>query len=116
MKIKFQADEDLNENIVNAVIRIEPKIDFQTAIKANLKGFTDQQVLELAANQKRILVSHDHRTIPTHFGRFITHSTSYGVLIISKNLSVIETAKNLVLIWAVFSSHEWINRIAYLPL
>ena len=64
MKIKFQADADLNQNIVNAVVRIDSKIDFQTAINANLKGLTDIQVLALAANQKRVLVSHDQRTMP----------------------------------------------------
>jgi hypothetical protein len=60
MKIKFQADEDLNQNIVNAVIRISSKIDFQTAFSADLKGLKDREVLALTASQKRILVSHDH--------------------------------------------------------
>ena len=61
MKIKFQADEDLNQNIISAVLRINSKIDFQTATNADLKGLTDKQVLEFAANQKRMpysLTSH----------------------------------------------------------
>ncbi|GEM_PF-5182228 len=29
MKIKFQADEDLNQHIVNAVVRMSLKINFQ---------------------------------------------------------------------------------------
>jgi hypothetical protein len=29
MKIKFQADADLNQNIINAIFRVESKIDFQ---------------------------------------------------------------------------------------
>jgi hypothetical protein len=31
MKIKFQADADLNEDIVTGVLRRMPEIDFQTA-------------------------------------------------------------------------------------
>ena len=116
MKIKFQADADLNQNIVNAVVRIDSKIDFQTAINANLKGLTDIQVLALAANQKRVLVSHDQRTMPNYFAEFISNNKSYGVLIVPKTLSVMEVAENIILIWQVFTEQDWINRIAFLPL
>jgi len=33
MKIRFQADADLNEDIVSGVLRLEPSIDFQTAVE-----------------------------------------------------------------------------------
>jgi hypothetical protein len=115
MKIKFQADEDLNQNIVNAVIRISSKINFQTAFSADLKGLKDREVLALTASQKRILVSHDHRTMPNHFAEFITKNISYGVLIVPKKLPVIEVAENIILIWEIFTEEEWINRIAFLP-
>ncbi len=116
MKIKFQADEDLNQNIISAVLRINSKIDFQTATNADLKGLTDKQVLEFAANQKRILISHDQRTMPNHFAEFITKNKSYGVLIVSKKLPIIEVSENIILIWEVFTDGEWINRIAFIPL
>jgi hypothetical protein len=38
MKARFQADADLNEDIVMALIRREPGIDFQTAEEAGLRG------------------------------------------------------------------------------
>jgi hypothetical protein len=38
MKVRFQADSDLNEDIVTGVIRREPRIDFQTANEASLRG------------------------------------------------------------------------------
>ena len=31
MKVRFQADADLNEDIVSGVIRSQPGVDFQTA-------------------------------------------------------------------------------------
>jgi len=116
MKIKFQADADLNQNIVNAVVRINSEINFQTANDANLRGLKDDKVLELAANQKRTLVSHDQRTMPKHFAEFITNDKSYGVLIVPKKLSVMDVAENIILIWEVFTEQDWINRIAFLPL
>lgn len=56
MKIAFQADEDLNQNLVNAVLRRQSEIDFKTAFEAQMKGFTDWQVLKVCAEQKRVLV------------------------------------------------------------
>lgn len=36
MKIRYQADNDLNQRIVAAVRRLVPEIDFQTAVAAGL--------------------------------------------------------------------------------
>ena len=44
MKVRFQADADLNQIILRALIRHEPEVDFQTATKAALTGLTDQEV------------------------------------------------------------------------
>ena len=38
MKVCFQADADLNAEIVAGVLRREPRIDFQTADEAHLRG------------------------------------------------------------------------------
>lgn len=45
MKVRFQADADLNAEIVAGVLRREPSIDFQTADEANLRRFPDPEVL-----------------------------------------------------------------------
>ena len=71
MKIRYQADADLNEDIVTGARRRAPEIDFQTAREAHLENLKDPEVLALAAQLGRILVTHDRRTMPTHFGKFI---------------------------------------------
>lgn len=48
MKVRFQADADLNQIIVKAILRREPSIDFQTALAASLVGLDDNEVLTLA--------------------------------------------------------------------
>lgn len=79
MKIRFQADADVNEDIVLGLLRLEPLIDFQTATEAQLRGVPDMLVLERAALADRILVTHDRRTMPRHFAEFIAHQSSPGV-------------------------------------
>lgn len=70
MKVRFLADADLNKAIVTGVVRREPSVDFMTAQAAGLRGMKDPEVLELAAKEERILVSHDAGTMPGHFRQF----------------------------------------------
>lgn len=116
MKVRFQADADLNHIIVKATLRREPAIDFQTAHAARLTGVGDQQVLALAASEGRILVTHDRRTMPSHFVAFAAHQTSPGVLIVSRKMPVAQVAEELLLIWTATDAEAWIKRIYSLPL
>ncbi len=116
MKIAFQADNDLDQTILRALWQIEPMIDFWTANELNLHGLEDLAVLELAALEKRILVSSDQSTMPLYFAKFIQSNTSYGLLIVPQSLPSSVVIDEILIIWAASSVEEWINRIAYLPL
>ena len=113
---RFQADADLNQTVVQAVLRQEPEIDFQTAPRADLEGLGDLAVLTLAGKQNRLLVSHDKKTLPYHFATFLEENTSAGVILIPQSLPIAQEAANLILIWSASEAEEWKNRIGYLPL
>jgi Domain of unknown function (DUF5615) len=115
MRPRFQADEDLNAKIIAGLLRREPSVDFQTAKAANLLGLEDIEVLTVAARDGRILVSHDRETMPAHFGRFVSESTSAGLLIVSQKLDIREAIEQILLIWEATEAQEWSNRIGYLP-
>ena len=116
MKVRFQADADLNQIILLAAIRQEPAIDFQTAILADLPGLDDIQVLERAARVGRVLITHDRKTMPRHFTEFIAKKSSPGLLVVPQYLSVAAAVEDLLLVWSATEAEEWINRIGFLPL
>lgn len=116
MPIRFQADADLNQIIVLAVLRREPSLDFCTAEASDLVGRKDPEVLAVAAREGRILVSHDQKTMPGHFAEFIAHTSSPGLLLIPQHLPVAAAVEDLLLIWGASEAEEWVNRIRYLPL
>lgn len=116
MRIRFQADANLNQIILLAAIRREPAIDFQTAMAAGLAGPKDPDVLEMAAREGRVLVTHDQKTMPRHVAQFIAAETSPGVLVIPQHLSVSAAVEDLLLIWSCTEADEWTNRICFLPL
>ncbi len=116
MKIRYQADADLNEVILLAAIRREPAIEFQSASAAGLFGLKDPEVLTRASRESRLLVTHDQRTMPRHFADFTARHKSFGVLVVPQHLPVTAVVDDLLLIWDATEAEEWLNRICFLPL
>ncbi len=115
MKLRFQADADLSEDIVKGVLRREPGIDFQTATAAGVRGLGDLEVLALAAEEGRILVSHDRKTMPAAFGKFIQSKTSPGLFLISQKTDLLVAIESVLLAWVASDHEEWINRMVAIP-
>ena len=107
----------MNKAIVNGVLRREPSVDFQTAQAAELRSLKDFEVLHLAANSKRVLVSHDVNTMPRHF-RSHQQAGSYssGVILVPQLLEVGSVIEDIVLIWQASEATDWKNRLVWLPL
>ncbi len=116
MTIRFQADADLNQAIITGVLRREPLIDFQTANVSALSGLSDLEVLLIASQEGRVLVSHDQRTMPRYFAEFISTQTSSGLIIVLQSTLVSKAIDNLLRVWETSESKDWIDRIVYLPL
>jgi predicted nuclease of predicted toxin-antitoxin system len=66
--VRFLADEDLDADIVAGLRLREPAIDIMDVKNAGLRAAEDAALLDLAAQQHRILVSHDRHTMTRHFG------------------------------------------------
>jgi hypothetical protein len=117
LSIRFQADNDLKRIIVDATLRREPSIDFQTAQAARLDDLDDEAVLRRAASQARILVSHDKRTMPKALASFVASGgMNPGVLlVIPQHAPIREVVEALILIWADDRANDWTNLIAQIP-
>ncbi|MEK7833845.1 MAG: DUF5615 family PIN-like protein [Acidobacteriota bacterium] len=116
MKIRFQADNDFNQKVIDAILLRESAIDFQTAPAIGLHlGVPDDQVLAIATKEGRIVVSHDKKTMPTHFADFIASQSSPGLFIVSRKLTIAQTADWLILYWAATKADEHFNLITYIP-
>jgi hypothetical protein len=114
--MKFQADADLDHDIVVAVRRQEPAIDFASATDSDLAGVPDPGVLERATIENRILVTHDRRTMPQHFrDRLNAGKSSPGVFIVSQFSPIGPVLDSIVMVWATSDGAEWRDQIFHLP-
>ena len=112
MKVRFQADNDLDRTIVRGVLRRRPLVDFRSQ---PINDVDDLTVLHLAAQDGRILVSHDISTMPEAFSQYRQGGHSPGVLLVPQLWPLAETIEQLVMIWELCEANEWHDRICYLP-
>lgn len=113
--IRFQADADLDRDVVVGVKHREPALDFASAPERLVK-LPDPQVLELAVSEGRILVTHDRRTIPLHFRKRLDEGkSSPGVFLVSQFESVGPVVEAILMVWSASQEMEWRNQIFHLP-
>ncbi len=116
MKLRLQADADLNQHIVAGLRRLERAIDIGTADEANLRGKPDPEVLASCAEEQRTLLTHDQKTMPHHFATFLSQGSSPGVMIIPQHMGIGEAVRETYRVWATMEAEEWIDSIRWLPL
>ena len=116
MRPRFQADADFNHKVVIGLRRREPSVDFMGAHDGGVVGIPDPEALRIAAESGRILVSHDRKTMPAHFARFIEQPSSPGVIIVSQDLDIGAAIEDLLIIWAATDAGEWIGQLGFVPI
>jgi hypothetical protein len=83
--------------MIRGLRRRESAIDFQDAHVGRVIGLPDLEVLSIAAEEGRILVSHDRRTMPAHFMQFSTTRMSPGLIIVDQDLDIGRSIEELLL-------------------
>jgi hypothetical protein len=115
LKIKFQADANLDPDIWRGLCRREPSIDFEGHIGIIPDGTPDPEVLKLAADTGRVLVTADVRTMPFHFASFLAHNDSPGMVLIPSSRSYSSIMEALLLVWLDWTPDQLRNQILWLP-
>ncbi len=115
--LRLAADENLNNNIIRGLMRRKPDIDIIRIQDIGLSGADDSNVLDWAAKNGRILLTHDAATITKYaYERILAGLSMPGVFEININASIGKIIEDLLLITEYSIEDEWNNRIEYLPL
>lgn len=115
MRIRFQADADIDPDIRKGLLRREPSVDFQPAAGIIADGTLDPEVLAIAADDNRVLVSGDLRTMSVHFQDFIARGESPGILLIPPSRSIGAAIEGLLFVWLNWTPVDLRNRVSWLP-
>lgn len=118
---RFLADEDFDEDVVRGVKRKRPDIEFLTAAEAGTLRLEDSAVLRRARELDLILITHDRRTMPRHFGDLLTElregETSPGMFMVTQGVHPLgEIIDSIVEVYDLSRHDEWRNQVRDLPL
>lgn len=111
------ADENFNNDIVRGVRRRISDADIVRIQDVGLSGADDPTVLEWAAQNQRVLLTHDVSTLTAFaYDRVRLGQSMPGVFEVSRKVPVAVAIEDLVLLAQCSVENEWEGQIRYLPL
>ncbi len=115
--LRLLCDENFNADIVRGLLLLRPGLDIVRTQDTGLAGVSDPALLSWAAENDRILLTHDSATMPAHaWPRVAAGQTMPGLFVVSARCPVGRAIQELLLIDDCSEQREWSGRIFYLPL
>lgn len=106
--ISFAADENLDGAIVRGVLRRNSAVDILRIQDAGLSGVEDPQVLEWAAREGRVLLTHDVATITAYaYERVREGKKMPGVIEVGAKVATGQAIEDILLIAESSLEGEW---------
>lgn len=114
--LRLLIDQDLDHDILRGLIRRIPQLDAVTAFEIGLGKATDPQLLTWAAQEGRIVITHDRKTMPTHAADLMGQGENIaGLFVVPRSMPLHHMIEDLELMVTCSENEEWVNVIRYLP-
>jgi len=115
--LRLLIDQDLDHVILRALLLRVQNLDVITAHQAGLSNASDPELLAWAAEQERVVITHDRRTMPYHATSRIARAEKIaGIIIVSRQLPISQVINELEIIVSCSDMTEWENIVKHLPL
>ena len=115
--LRFAADENFNNNILRGMLQREPDLDIIRVQDVGLSGVDDPGILAWAAEEERVLLTHDVNTITKYaYERIEVGLRMPGVFEVNLDAPLGQIIDDLLLLALLSLDNEWENRIGYVPL
>jgi hypothetical protein len=115
--IRLAADEDFNNDILRGILRRKPELDIVRIQDVGLSGADDPAVLEWAAREARILLTHDVTTMTRHASdRVRSGRPMPGLFAVNQRIPVADAIADVLLVAECSVEGEWAGQIVHFPL
>jgi hypothetical protein len=115
--LRLAIDENFNNDIVRGLLRRQPGLELKRVQDAGLAGVDDPTVLEWAASENRVLLTHDVRTMIDYaWQRVAAGKPMPGVFEISRAVPIGWAIEDILLLAECSLENEWSGQVRYLPL
>ncbi len=114
---RLLADENFNGDIVRGVVLRQPDLDIVRVQDVGLAGAEDPDVLAWAAENGRIVLTHDRATMSDYaYERVAAGEGLAGVFILNDRLPVGRAIEEILLLVSCTEPAEWSGRAVHVPL
>jgi hypothetical protein len=114
---KFATDENFNNRILRGVLRIEPELDVVRVQDTEAAGTGDEAILEWAAKEGRVLLTHDAKTVIAFaYQRVREGKPMPGVLEVNDSIPIGRAVDYIILVAGASLEGEWENQVRFAPL
>jgi predicted nuclease of predicted toxin-antitoxin system len=114
--MKFLTDEDFDNRILRGILRRLPDLDIIRVQDTEVAAFPDPDVLEWAALENRVLITHDVHTMTNHFRHRLNSGLSTpGVIFVRQTLPIGMVISELILIAQYSLEGEYKNQMKFIP-
>lgn len=111
------ADENFNNDIVRGLLRRNASLNIVRVQDVGVSGATDPAVLDWAAMEGRVLLTHDVSTITRYaYERVHAGKGMPGVFEVGRTLPVGAVIEDILLLVECSLPGEWEGQVRYLPL
>ena len=115
--LRLAADENFNRDIVRGVLRRRPELVIVCVQDIGLSHADDPKILEWAANENRVLLTHDVSTITRYaYERIQGGLPMPGVFEVSRKVPIGSAIDDILILAECSLEGEWEGQIRYLPL
>jgi predicted nuclease of predicted toxin-antitoxin system len=115
--LRLAADENFNNDIVRGLLRRRPDLDILRVQDVGLRSAPDPAVLEWAAQENRLLLTHDVSTITKYaYERVTTSRRMPGVIEVKRSVPIGSAIEDILLVAELSFEEELEGQIIYLPL
>lgn len=114
--LRLVSDENFNGAIVRGLLRRHPELDIVRVQDVGLMQTPDPDILEWAAGQNRVLLSHDISTVPPAAHQRVADGKPMpGVFIVPDRIPIGQGVDEILFLSTDVEPHEWVNQVLFLP-
>jgi hypothetical protein len=112
--LRLAVDENFNNDIIRGIARRSPALDIRRVQDAGLRKADDRSVLEWAASEARVLLTHDGATMPQIAFELVAAGLPMsGIIHIHARTSVAIAIDEICLIAECGVPDDCANRVIY---
>ncbi len=111
------ADEDFDNRIVRGLVRRNRQLDVVRVQDAGLSGADDPAVLDWAASEGRVVLTHDASSMTRYAHDRVRAGTPMsGVFEVPQSMPIGQAIEDLLIVAECSPPGEWEGQVRYLPL